>query len=141
MFGKRNPERATGATGYRVVDPVEDERRDYRAIYDVSGDASLLDTLISRLGHRGEIVLAGFYSDPVSFQFPPAFMRETRIRIAAEWREPDLVAVKQLIETGRLSLDDLITHRREAVEAPAAYRTAFTDPACLKMILDWRNCQ
>ncbi len=24
-----------------------------------------------------------------------------------------------------------------AAEAPAAYRKAFTDPACLKMILDW----
>ena len=27
-----------------------------------------------------------------------------------------------------------------ATDAAAAYRTAFTDPTCLKMILDWRNC-
>jgi len=133
-----NPGRVTGGVGYRVIDPAEDSRRDYRSICDVSGDATLLDRLIQRLAPRGEIVLAGFYTDPVSFQFPPAFMREARLRIAAEWQEADLVAVKRLIETGLLSLDQLITHRSDANAAPEAYRTAFTDPACLKMILDWR---
>jgi 3-hydroxyethyl bacteriochlorophyllide a dehydrogenase len=137
---EHNGERRAGALGYRVVDPADDPRRDYHAICDVSGDASLLDRLIARLAPGGEIALAGFYSEPVSFQFPPAFMREARIRIAAEWREPDLVAVKQLIESGQLSLDGLITHRRDAAAAPDAYRTAFTDPTCLKMILDWRTC-
>ena len=42
--------------------------------------------LIARLAPGGEIVLAGFYDTPLSFAFPPAFMREARIRIAAEWR-------------------------------------------------------
>ena len=138
---ERNPDRAHGAVGYRVLAPADDTRRDYRAIYDVSGDAGLIDTLIGRLTHGGELVLAGFYPEPVSFQFPPAFMREAHLRIAAEWRESDLVAVTELIRSGRLSLDGLITHRRDAVDAPEAYRTAFTDPTCLKMILDWRTLQ
>jgi 3-hydroxyethyl bacteriochlorophyllide a dehydrogenase len=137
---ERNAERRAGAAGYPVVDPAEDVRRDYRSIYDVSGDASLLDTLIARLAPGGEIVLAGFYDEPLSFTFPPAFMREARIRVAAEWKEPDLVAAKELAESGRLSLDGLITHRHPATDAAAAYRTAFGDPACLKMILDWRAC-
>lgn len=135
-----NPVRRAGSDGYAVVKPDDDQRRDYSSIYDVSGDPKLLDTLISRLRRGGEIVLAGFYSEPLSFAFPPAFMREARIRIAAEWREPDLVAVKRLLESGRLSLDGLITHRQDATQADAAYRTAFGDPACLKMILDWRGC-
>ncbi len=136
-----NPGRAAGAEGYRVLDPKDDPRRDYRAICDVSGDASLLDTLVACLAPGGEIALAGFYSDPLSFTFPPAFMREARIRVAAEWKPSDLAAVKALAESGRLSLDGLITHRRDAGEADAAYRTAFSDPACLKMILDWRSMQ
>ena len=53
---------------------------------------SLLDPLIGRLAPGGEIVLAGFYSEPLSFAFPPAFMREARIRVAAEWQPPDLAA-------------------------------------------------
>ncbi len=137
---ERDPERALGGDNYRVLDPAEDTRHDYRAIYDVSGDPRILDTLIARLAPGGEIVLAGFYSEPLSFAFPPAFMREIRIRVAAEWRERDLAAVKELIDHQRLSLDGLITHCRPASEAPAAYHTAFSDPTCLKMILDWRGC-
>jgi len=137
---ERNPDRAAGAVGYRVVDPANDLRHDYRAIYDVSGDPSLLDTLIARLASGGEIVLAGFYSEALAFNFPPAFMREARLRCAAQWREADLTAVTELAESGRLALDGLITHRQPAADAPAAYRTAFGDPACLKMVLDWRSC-
>jgi bacteriochlorophyllide a dehydrogenase len=33
-----------------------------------------------------------------------------------------------------------VTHSHPAVEAPEAYRTAFDDPACLKMVLDWSAC-
>jgi 3-hydroxyethyl bacteriochlorophyllide a dehydrogenase len=137
---ERNPLRAAGAQGYEVVSPEADPRKDYRTIYDVSGDASLLDGLIARLGREGELVLAGFYDQPISFAFPPAFMREARLRIAAEWKPDDLAAVTVLIAEGRLSLDGLITHRECASDADEAYRTAFGDPACLKMILDWRAC-
>ncbi|MFM2149557.1 MAG: hypothetical protein RLZZ187_1863 [Pseudomonadota bacterium] len=136
-----NPQRASGARGYAVLTPEDDPRRDYRCICDVSGDSSLLDTLVQRLAPGGEIVLAGFYSAPLSFAFPPAFMKEARIRIAAEWREPDLVAVQALIAAGALPLDGLVTHQRDFASAPDAYRTAFEDPGCLKMVLDWRNCQ
>ena len=66
-------------------------------------------------------------------------MREARLRIAAQWQPADLLAVKELAESGRLSLAGLITHRQPAADAPAAYRTAFGDPACLKMVLDWRT--
>lgn len=129
------------AEGYQVVAPEADPKRDYRAIYDVSGDAGLLDTLIQRLGHGGEIVLAGFYSQPLSLTFAPAFMREAQIRVAAEWQRPDLMAVRQLIDDGRLSLQGLVTHRCAAQDAQTAYDTAFNNPHCLKMVLDWRGLQ
>jgi 3-hydroxyethyl bacteriochlorophyllide a dehydrogenase len=135
---EKNPKRRDGAVDYSVVDPAEDSKTDYRAIYDVSGDAGLIDTLVSRLSFGGEIVLAGFYSDRLSFAFPAAFMREARFRIATQWQPADLTAVNQLIASGGLCLDGLITHSESAEHAPAAYRTAFDDPACLKMILDWR---
>lgn len=133
-------ERRAGALGYDVVDPERDARRDYKSIYDVSGDAALLNTLIGRLGRGGEVTLAGFYSAPLSFAFPPAFLKEARIRVAAEWVESDLIAVRELVSSGRLSLDGLISHRCAASNPGSAYETAFEDPACLKMILDWRTC-
>lgn len=134
-----DPQRRAGDHDYEVLDPEADSRRDYKVIYDATGKAALLDTLIGRLAKGGEIVLAGFYPDPVSFAFPPAFMKEARLRIAAEWTHEDMVATVSLLNAGKLRLDDLITHRAPAEDAVAAYQTAFTDQACLKMILDWKG--
>ena len=120
-----------------MVAPEADARRDYESIYDVSGGPGILDTLVGRLAPCGEVVLAGFYAAPLSLAFPPAFMREARIRVAAEWRQADMDAVLALVRDGRLSLAGLVTHRRPAAQAPDAYRTAFGDASCLKMILDW----
>jgi 3-hydroxyethyl bacteriochlorophyllide a dehydrogenase len=129
--------RQSGAEGYSVVHPKDDDRRDYQSIYEVSGDASILDQLILRLKPGGEIVLAGFYKDNLQFAYAPAFMREAQIRTAAEWKRPDLQAVTELAHDGRLSLDGLITHRETPAKAEEAYGVAFGDALCLKMILDW----
>jgi 3-hydroxyethyl bacteriochlorophyllide a dehydrogenase len=134
-----DPDRQQGALGYEVLSPDDDPRRDYRAIYDASGNGALLNDLVGRIVKGGEIVLAGFYTAPLSFAFPPAFMKEARFRVAAEWERDDLTATRALVECGALSLDGLITHQSTAADAPAAYRTAFEDPACLKMILNWET--
>jgi 3-hydroxyethyl bacteriochlorophyllide a dehydrogenase len=131
--------RAEGALGYEVLRADEDPRRDYGHVVDVSGDPAILDHLIGRLARRGVIVLAGFYARPLAFTFPPAFLKEASIRVAAEWTPEDLAAVERLTRSGTLALDDLITHRAPAADAASAYPTAFSDPACLKMVLDWRH--
>ena len=132
-----NPARCAGAQGYEVMHPDDDPRKDYRAIYDVSGDATLLDALIKRLRPGGEVVLAGFYKQDLTFAYAPAFMREAQIRTAAEWKRADLLAVTELVHTGRLCLDGLITHEESPSKALNAYQAAFGDALCLKMILDW----
>ena len=129
-----------GAQGYTVCRPDDDARRDYATICDVSGDPAILDQVIARLAPGGEIVLAGFYSERLGFAFPPAFMREARIRIAAQWQPADLATVAALAASGVLSLDGLLTHSESAANAPFAYRTAFEDAGCLKMLLDWKGC-
>ncbi len=136
---EKHPVRRAGAVGYTVTDAGSDARTDYACVCDVSGDASLVDALIRRLGPGGELVLAAFYHEPIAFAFPPAFMRGARLRIAAEWRPSDLTAVRELVASGALSLDGLVTHREDAANAAAAFDTAFDDPTCVKMILDWRN--
>lgn len=137
VWERQSARAASPADRYRVCRPEDDARRDYAVVYDASGDAEILDTLVARIARGGEIVLAGFYERPLSFNYPPAFMREARIRIAAEWQPGDLAAVRELVERGALSLDGLITHRHHASDAGAAYRTAFADPTCLKMVLNW----
>ena len=139
MVWETQTQRREGAEGYSVVHPDDDERKNYRAIYDVSGDDQILHRVIPRLDKGGEVVLAGFYKQNISFAYAPAFMREAQIRVAAEWKRADLLAVTELVQTGRLSLDGLLTHTETPAHASAAYATAFGDPQCLKMVLDWRH--
>lgn len=134
-----DPSRTLGAEGYEVIHPDTDDRRNYRSIYDASGNGGLLNDLVGRIAKGGEIVLAGFYTQPLQFAFPPAFMKEARFRVAAEWARDDLAATRTLVENGALSLDGLITHQAAASDAPGAYRTAFEDATCLKMILNWET--
>ncbi len=134
-----NPTRMSGARGYAVIDPRDDHAKSYHTICDVSGADDVLDSLIAKLRPGGEIILGGFYSQPVHFYFPPAFLREARFRIAAQWHARDLDAITAFANDGRLDLDGLITHREPATRAAHAYATAFTDPTCVKMILDWRS--
>lgn len=131
--------RMDGADDYRVLHPGADTRTDYATIVDVSGDSALLDTLVGRLARGGEIVLAGFYQERLDFGFTPAFRREARFRIAAEFRPEDLKAVGDLVADGVLDLNGLVTHLRGASEAEDAYPQAFADSQCLKMVLDWRE--
>jgi 3-hydroxyethyl bacteriochlorophyllide a dehydrogenase len=128
---------AQGALGYEVISPEDDPRKDYQAIYDVSGNTGQLDQLIQRIRPGGEVVLAGFYKNGLQFSYPPALTREARIRVASEWKRNDLLAVNELVNNGQLSLKGLITHVQAFQSANAAYETAFGDVSCLKMVLDW----
>lgn len=134
-----NPARGDGATGYAVTNADDDDRRDYETIIDASGDPAIIDQCVGRLARGGQIVLAGFYGTPLSFTFPPAFMREASIRIAAEFQPADVNAVLGLVADGRLELSGLISNEAPAANANTAYRTAFNDPACTKMVLNWET--
>ena len=131
-----DPVRAGGALGYETTTPDDDPTRDYQTIIDVSGDNRALDGLIQRLARGGAVTLAGFY-DSVGFAFPPAFMREAEIRIAAQWASGDLARARDLVVAGKLTLDGLINRRFAARDASKAYPLAFGDSACVKMVLDW----
>ena len=131
--------RQAGAMGYEVIHPDADTRKDYRCICDVSGDAAILNRVIPKMAPGGEVVLAGFYKQDLSFAYAPAFMREACIRIAAQWKKHDLDAVAAMFHDGSLPLDGLITHTEKAMHAQHAYEVAFGDPQCLKMVIDWRE--
>ncbi len=148
------PERSVSANSagssldnYRVIHPEADDRKDYQHIMDVSGDSNILHQTLPRLQKRTaaspppEVLLAGFYRQPLSFNFVDAFMREVRIQVAAEWTPADMQSVTDLISKNNLSLAGLISHTLPATQASAAYEQAFRDDECLKMALDWREVQ
>ena len=132
-------DRMGGAEGYTVLHPCDDPENKYKNICDASGQVSVLNKLIGQLQAGGEVTLAGFYDKDIQFNFPKAFMKEAKFRIAAQWTPQDLMDVKQLIANGKLNLSGLITHHRKPSSIDEVYRTAFEDSSCLKMVVDWRE--
>ena len=132
-------ERREGDHSYTVIDPTDDDRRDYRRVCDVSGASLIIDQAVHHLAKGATILLAGFYAAPIQFQFPAAFMREIDLRISAEWQPEDMQFALDLVSGGDLSLSGIITHDQPYDSAETAYQQAFSDPRCLKMVLDWRD--
>ena len=134
-----SPERREGEHSYLVLDPAEDDRRDYQRVCDVSGSSTIIDQAVHHLTKGATVLLAGFYAAPIEFDFPAAFMREIDIRISAEWQPEDMQTALELVSGGDLSLSGIITHDHPYDSAETAYQQAFSDPRCLKMVLDWRD--
>ena len=134
-------DRMGGSEGYHVKKPDQDEKSNYGTIFEASGDPLLINTLIGRIQKGGEIVLTGFYPKDISFAFPQAFMKEMRMRVAAEFNSDDIRATRSLIDSGSLSLEGLISHVETVKNARKAYEKAFNDNQCLKMILNWGEIQ
>jgi bacteriochlorophyllide a dehydrogenase len=117
--------------------PRRRPRRDYRASTTSAATPALLDTLIAAPG-AGRRDRAGRLLQRAAQLLLPARLHARgahprRRRMA----RADLLASRADRSTGALSLDGLITHRESA--AGDAYRTPSSDPACLKMVLDWRR--
>lgn len=137
-----NPSRRQGSYPYPVVSPEEDGET-YARIIDVSGDPQCLDRLLQAARRKPSIILAGFYTERMGFDFVPAFLKEAKFQVAAEFPKQSLQSIAESIGQGALSLDDLISHRANVagLESPGSlYEQAFQDPSCLKMVLDWRSC-
>ena len=131
--------RREGAYSYPVLRPEDDDRKDYRRVCDVSGTSKIIDQAVHHLARDATVILAGFYAAPIQFDFPAAFMREIDIRISSEWQPEDIQTAMALVSGGDLSLSGLITHDQPYDNAETAYQQAFSDPRCLKMVLDWRD--
>ncbi|MEL6323765.1 MAG: chlorophyll synthesis pathway protein BchC, partial [Pseudomonadota bacterium] len=65
-----DPDRCDG-DGYAVCHPDEDERANYSAICDVSGNINAIDNGIAHAARGGVLTLGGFYAERPSFAFPP----------------------------------------------------------------------
>lgn len=124
---------------YTVCSAENDTRKDYNTVVDASGDPDITDIAVQYMAKGSLLVLAGFYHRKVNFTFPPAFMRQLTIRIAAEWQPHDLTAVVGLLSEHPDLLSGIISHQADAMDGPNAYRQALEDPECFKMVIDWRD--
>lgn len=121
---------ANDAWREQLGDPVD-------LIVEATGSMEALAGALPALAVGGTILLLGYY-DSLVVPYMPLFLKEARLLTAREWRSGDLVRSRDMLATGAINGAALLTHRRPIGQVAAAYATAFDDPECLKLVLDWQ---
>lgn len=108
-------------------------------LIEATGSMPALTGALPLLANHGRVLLLGYY-DHINIPYAPVFMREAQIMIAREWTfgaNGDLPHARDLIADGKIDVSGLLTHRVPLERIQAAYRLAFEDPACLKVVVEW----
>lgn len=108
-------------------------------IVEATGSMTALAGALPLLANHGRVLLLGYY-DTINVPYAPLFMREAQLLIAREWQfgaDGDLPRARDMLASGELDVRGLLTHRVPLDRIQAAYRLAFEDPACLKVVVEW----
>ena len=105
-------------------------------LIDATGKMDAIAPWLMRMGRGGRIVLLGYY-DCINLPYVPVFLKELTLVSSMQWAAGDLVLARDLIRDKTLGVDDLVTHRMKAADAPQAFDIAFNDVSCLKLVLEW----
>ncbi len=107
-------------------------------VCDTTGRAGDFANWIDLLRLGGQILMQGYYPDPVTFDFFDTHLKQPRIAITCGIG--DTALAMDLIATGKLKWKELITHRVPISQAPELYqRMRQGQDDMLGVVLDWRT--
>jgi len=107
-------------------------------LIDATGKMEAIAPLLMKMQKGGRIVLLGFY-DCLSLPYQPIFLKELTLVSSSQWAPGDVARARDMLVNGEIDTANLITHRAEVSDAPHAFDVSFNDPACVKMVLNWRK--
>lgn len=106
---------------------------------DCTGSMKAVEHSFAHLAMNAKVILAGFYQR-IDLPYHVAFMKELTFVAAKQWRLGDLERVRDLIARDKINAKKIFTHRSSAYNGiHEAYRVAFNDASCLKMVLNWKE--
>lgn len=107
-------------------------------IIEATGSMPALTATLAALSNDSTILLLGYY-ETLNLPYMPLFLKQVRLLTAKEWAPGDLVRSRDLIATGVINVDSLITHDLPIAELEHAYDVALNAPECLKLVLNWSS--
>ncbi|MEU4014675.1 NAD(P)-dependent alcohol dehydrogenase [Microbacterium sp. NPDC028030] len=136
VAGRREHALAHGATA--AIDPADVDPADYQERFDVyidaSGNAAAIVSAIPTLRPGGTAVLVGMGADRL--ELPIAMIQHREITLTGTFRYVNTwPTALDLIATGTVSVDSLITGRYGLQDAGEALMKAKTDPTAIKTIV------
>jgi len=112
---------------------------EFDVLIDSTGIMAAIDTGLRFLKFHGTVIFGGYYQR-MNIDYSQAFQKELSFIAAKQWAQGDLERVRALIAERRLNAEKIFTHESPVDDTITdTYRKAFSDPDCLKMILNWKS--
>lgn len=109
-------------------------------VIETTGRASLFATCVDLLREQGQLLLQGWYPDPITFDFHTTHGKRPTVAITCGMDNDVIAACLELIEQGRLHWRELVTHLVPIEEAPRLYAQMLAgDDGLLGVVFDWRG--
>ena len=127
-----------GSTG-SLEDAVREEKPDGAdVVIETTGIASMYDRCRDLIRHEGKIMMQGYYADPIVIEFHPTHLTRASVTFPCGWDDEFNDVLADEMETGKIVIDPLITHRVPYRDAADAYDLVMEHPEqSLGMVLDW----
>jgi len=110
------------------------------AVIETTGRADQFPTCIDLLRWEGQLLLQGWYAQPISFDFHATHMKKPRVAITCGFDFIDTATCLNLLSHNKLKLRELVSHLVPIAEAPGIYpRLANNDPSFLGVVFDWKK--
>jgi 3-hydroxyethyl bacteriochlorophyllide a dehydrogenase len=110
------------------------------AVIETTGRADQFATCVDLLRWEGQILLQGWYAQPISFDFHATHMKKPRVAVTCGFDFIDAATCLNLLRYEKLKLRELVSHLVPIAEAPGIYpRLAKNDPSFLGVVFDWKK--
>lgn len=116
--------------------PLDEALHDLDAVVEATGHSEEIARCARTLRPGGTIALLSYY-DELRTPYVDLFVKEIALLVAREWQHDDLLAARDAVASGEISLGRMADYVVPVAEYERAYRTAFEDPSVPKVILQW----
>ena len=104
--------------------------------FEVSGTQGGLDLALDALGTRGRLVAVGIHADRRHVDMKRVFWKELTILGARVYDRADFTAAVELLATGAIPVDALVSTTAALADAPAAFESLAQGGRVMKVLLD-----
>lgn len=109
-------------------------------IIETTGRAEQFAPCINLLREQGQLLLQGWYPQPISFDFHQTHGKRPTIAITCGFDSNEVAQCLTLMSQNKLRFSELVTHRLPISEAPEIYRKMTNNaPDVLGVVFDWNQ--
>jgi len=108
------------------------------AVIETTGRSDQFAPCIDLLREQGQILLQGYYPDPITFDFFPTHLKRPLVAVTCGFDLTEVATCLRLMGQNKLPYQKLVTHHVPFGHAPTLYpRLASGDPDILGVVWDW----